>query len=148
MERGAKFDAIVEQVFAMQLTGRGKTPEEREKILRKLSGSRSSQEKREEGREDCGKRSRSRAGKHTEASAAAAKRPPKRITGTPGRGKTGSKGCTAFARKVRRGSEEERRSEVDLAEGSHDLASIVGRDINVAPPVGNAESRRILPRKI
>lgn len=35
---GAKFDAIVEQVFALQLTGRGKTPEEREKILRKLSG--------------------------------------------------------------------------------------------------------------
>lgn len=38
MPRGPKFDAIVEQVFAMQLTGRGKTPEEREKILRKLSG--------------------------------------------------------------------------------------------------------------
>ncbi len=36
--RGQKFDAIVEQVFAMQLTGRGKTPEERVKILRKLSG--------------------------------------------------------------------------------------------------------------
>jgi tRNA nucleotidyltransferase/poly(A) polymerase len=36
--RGPKFDAIVEQVFAMQLTGRGKTREEREKILRKLSG--------------------------------------------------------------------------------------------------------------
>jgi tRNA nucleotidyltransferase (CCA-adding enzyme) len=38
MARGEKFDAIVEQVFAIQLTGRGKTPEEREKILRKLSG--------------------------------------------------------------------------------------------------------------
>lgn len=38
MPRGPKFDAIVEQVFAIQLTGRGKTPEEREKILRKLSG--------------------------------------------------------------------------------------------------------------
>jgi tRNA nucleotidyltransferase/poly(A) polymerase len=36
--RGPKFDAIVEQVFAMQLAGRGKTREEREKILRKLSG--------------------------------------------------------------------------------------------------------------
>src|SRR5258707_1534364 len=36
--RGQKFDTIVEQVFAMQLTGRGKTPEERVKILRKLSG--------------------------------------------------------------------------------------------------------------
>jgi tRNA nucleotidyltransferase (CCA-adding enzyme) len=38
MARGEKFDDIVEQVFAIQLTGRGKTPEEREKILRKLSG--------------------------------------------------------------------------------------------------------------
>jgi len=35
---GAKFDAVVEQMFALQLNGRGKTPEEREKILRKLSG--------------------------------------------------------------------------------------------------------------
>ncbi|HUL16984.1 MAG TPA: hypothetical protein VLV88_13380 [Terriglobales bacterium] len=38
MPRGAKFDAIVEQMFAMQLTGRGKTPEERVKMLRRLSG--------------------------------------------------------------------------------------------------------------
>jgi tRNA nucleotidyltransferase (CCA-adding enzyme) len=38
LPRGPKFDAIVEQVFAMQLTGKGKTPEDREKILRKLSG--------------------------------------------------------------------------------------------------------------
>jgi len=38
MPAGPKFDAIVDQMFAMQLMGRGKTPEEREKILRKLSG--------------------------------------------------------------------------------------------------------------
>jgi tRNA nucleotidyltransferase/poly(A) polymerase len=47
MEHGAKFDEIVEQVFAMQLTGRGKTPEEREKILRKLSGIREVPKKKE-----------------------------------------------------------------------------------------------------
>jgi tRNA nucleotidyltransferase/poly(A) polymerase len=47
MERGAKFDEIVEQVFAVQLTGRGKTPEEREKILRKLSGIREIPKKKE-----------------------------------------------------------------------------------------------------
>src|SRR6202035_4400014 len=45
--RGAKFDAIVEQVFAMQLTGRGKTPEERLKILRKLSGIKEQAKKKE-----------------------------------------------------------------------------------------------------
>src|SRR5262245_30384827 len=38
MPAGPKFDAVVEQMFAMQLNGKGKTPEEREKILRKLSG--------------------------------------------------------------------------------------------------------------
>jgi len=38
MPPGPKFDAVIEQMFALQLNGRGKTPEEREKILRKLSG--------------------------------------------------------------------------------------------------------------
>ncbi|HVO59035.1 MAG TPA: hypothetical protein VMT51_15190 [Dongiaceae bacterium] len=38
MPAGPKFDAVVDQMFAMQLNGRGKTPEEREKMLRKLSG--------------------------------------------------------------------------------------------------------------
>ncbi len=47
MARGAKFDQIVEQVFAMQLTGRGKTKEEREKILRKLSGIKEPPKKKE-----------------------------------------------------------------------------------------------------
>lgn len=47
MARGTKFDQIVEQVFAMQLTGRGKTPEEREKILRKLSGIKEQPKKKE-----------------------------------------------------------------------------------------------------
>ena len=47
MARGPKFDQIVEQVFAIQLTGRGKTPEEREKILRKLSGIKEQPKKKE-----------------------------------------------------------------------------------------------------
>jgi tRNA nucleotidyltransferase/poly(A) polymerase len=47
MPRGAKFDEIVEQVFAAQLAGRGKTPEEREKILRKLSGIKETPKKKE-----------------------------------------------------------------------------------------------------
>src|SRR6266404_4601425 len=47
MARGAKFDQIIEQVFAMQLTGRGKTKEEREKILRKLSGIKEPPKKKE-----------------------------------------------------------------------------------------------------
>src|SRR5207249_10158036 len=47
MARGPKFDAIVEQVFAMQLTGRGKTKEEREKILRKVCGIKEQPKKKE-----------------------------------------------------------------------------------------------------
>jgi len=47
MARGPKFDEVIEQVFAAQLTGRGKTPEEREKILRKLSGIKEPPKKKE-----------------------------------------------------------------------------------------------------
>ena len=38
MPPGPRFDQVVQDVFAVQLNGRGKTPEERVKILRKLSG--------------------------------------------------------------------------------------------------------------
>jgi len=51
MPRGPKFDAIVEQVFAMQLAGRGKTKEEREKTLRKLSGIKEQPKKKEKEKE-------------------------------------------------------------------------------------------------
>jgi len=50
MARGPKFDEIVNQMFAIQLTGRGKTPEEREKILRKLSGIKEPPKKKEKER--------------------------------------------------------------------------------------------------
>jgi tRNA nucleotidyltransferase (CCA-adding enzyme) len=74
MERGEKFDAIVEQVFAIQLTGRGKTPEEREKILRKLSGIKEAPKKKEKkGAKGADKPHAAAAGKQSEASAAAAK---------------------------------------------------------------------------
>jgi tRNA nucleotidyltransferase (CCA-adding enzyme) len=47
MPRGEKFDAIVQEVFAIQLNGRGKTPEERIKTLRKLSGIKEQPKKKE-----------------------------------------------------------------------------------------------------
>jgi tRNA nucleotidyltransferase (CCA-adding enzyme) len=50
MARGPKFDQIVDDVFAAQLNGRGKTPEEREKILRKLSGIKEQPKKKEKER--------------------------------------------------------------------------------------------------
>jgi tRNA nucleotidyltransferase (CCA-adding enzyme) len=47
MPRGPKFDQVINEVFAVQLNGRGKTPEEREKILRKLSGIKEPPKKKE-----------------------------------------------------------------------------------------------------
>src|SRR5882762_6486913 len=74
MARGPKFDAIVEQAFAIQLTGRGKTPEEREKILRKLSGTKEVPKKKEKkGAKGAEKSHAAAAGKQSEASVAAAK---------------------------------------------------------------------------
>src|SRR5438270_1548420 len=72
MPRGAKFDQIVDQVFAMQLTGRGKTPEEREKILRKLSGIKEAPKKKEKKSAKTAEKGTITA-KQTEAGAAAAK---------------------------------------------------------------------------
>src|SRR5271155_4855330 len=38
VERGPKFDKVVEQFFELQLRGKGKTPEDRTKILKNLAG--------------------------------------------------------------------------------------------------------------
>jgi len=67
MPRGSKFDHIVDDVFAAQLNGRGKTPEEREKMLRKLSGIKEQPKKKEKEKKP------SRAEKHAHAHAAISK---------------------------------------------------------------------------
>ena len=38
VERGPKFDKVIDQFFEMQLRGKGKTPEDRTKILKNLAG--------------------------------------------------------------------------------------------------------------
>ena len=73
MQRGAKFDEIVEQVFAIQLTGRAKTPEEHVKILRKLSGIKEAPKKKEKEKKPA---------KAAEKSAAAAAPPAKQAHGS------------------------------------------------------------------
>ena len=47
MPRGPKFDHVVQEVFAAQLSGRGKTSEERIKMLRRLSGIKEAPKKKE-----------------------------------------------------------------------------------------------------
>jgi tRNA nucleotidyltransferase/poly(A) polymerase len=69
MPAGPKFDAVVEQMFAMQLNGRGKTPEEREKILRKLSGIKEAPKPKESK----GKDKKGKSGDKTHGTALAAK---------------------------------------------------------------------------
>jgi len=68
MPSGPKFDQIVQDVFALQLNGRGKTPEERVKILRKLSGIKEVPKKKEKE-----KKGAKGAEKHTEAAHAKVK---------------------------------------------------------------------------
>jgi tRNA nucleotidyltransferase (CCA-adding enzyme) len=63
MPRGPKFDQIVQDVFAIQLNGRAKTPEERVKILRKLSGIKEPPKKKEKEKKPA------KAEKHVETSA-------------------------------------------------------------------------------
>jgi tRNA nucleotidyltransferase (CCA-adding enzyme) len=50
MPRGPRFDHVVQEVFAAQLNGRGKTPEERVKMLRRLSGIKEAPKKKEKER--------------------------------------------------------------------------------------------------
>jgi len=78
MPKGPKFDSIVEQVFAMQLTGRGKTPEEREKILRKLSGIKEQPKKKEKEKKSV---------KGAEKIKPAAEKPPEKSTAIKPEGK-------------------------------------------------------------
>jgi tRNA nucleotidyltransferase (CCA-adding enzyme) len=54
MPRGPKFDQVINEVFAVQLNGRAKTPEEREKVLRKLSGIKEPPKKKEKERKGKG----------------------------------------------------------------------------------------------
>lgn len=69
MPRGDKFNQIVDQVFAMQLTGRGKTPEERLKILRKLSGIKEPPKKKEREKKTRGEKAAGLAGARENAAA-------------------------------------------------------------------------------
>ena len=88
MPRGPKFDQIVQEVFAIQLNGRGKTPEERVKILRKLSGIKEAPEK---------ERKRKEAGQSREARGDSGRKKGRRRgkTSHPDRHKAGMKAAAA-----------------------------------------------------
>jgi len=93
MPSGPKFDQIVQDVFALQLNARGKTPEERVKILRKLSGIKELPKKKEKE-----KKGAKAAEKLTEAAHAKAK--PSADKGLKAKVQAGAK--PAVARKAKK----------------------------------------------
>jgi tRNA nucleotidyltransferase/poly(A) polymerase len=111
MPRGPKFDQIVEQVFAMQLMGKGKTPEEREKILRKLSGIKEPPKKKEKKPAKGTDRAHAAAGigeaahkKHVAAKAAAKPAPKGKAAPTsPAKKATPAKGAARHAASPKKG---------------------------------------------
>ena len=76
--RGPKFDKIVEQLFEMQLRGKGRDPEHRQIILRKLAGIKEEPKKKPEKEK--------KKGKDTKEAAPAAKAPEKGKGAAPAAG--------------------------------------------------------------
>src|ERR1700684_90672 len=52
VERGPKFDKVIDQFFEMQLRGKGKTPEDRTKILKNLAGIKDEPKKPEKAKKE------------------------------------------------------------------------------------------------
>jgi tRNA nucleotidyltransferase/poly(A) polymerase len=115
MPRGLKFDQIVEQVFAVQLTGRGKTPEERVKILRKLSGIKEPPKKKEKEKKSSKAADKAHAaaavGEAAKQKHAAAKAEMKQAAkGKPAAPKHGARGAgTAHGKPSKAGKKSQRR---------------------------------------
>jgi len=84
MERGPKFDKVVEDFFQLQLLGRARKPEEHAKILRKLAGIKEPPKKVEEKKKPEKSKKKSESGSKQESAGAAApaapaKTPPHRM---------------------------------------------------------------------
>jgi tRNA nucleotidyltransferase (CCA-adding enzyme) len=78
MERGAKFDKVVEDFFQLQLLGRARKPEDHAKILRKLAGIKELPKKPEEKKKPEKPKKKGEPGyKQEQAAAAAPVTPPK-----------------------------------------------------------------------
>jgi tRNA nucleotidyltransferase/poly(A) polymerase len=73
MARGPKFEQVMEDLFNLQLTGKGRNPQDRTKLLRRLSGIKAEPPKREKKEEKKGKGSKLKKG--TEAPPPAPSKP-------------------------------------------------------------------------
>jgi tRNA nucleotidyltransferase (CCA-adding enzyme) len=77
MQRGPKFDKVVEDFFQLQLLGRARKPEDHAKVLRKLSGIKELPKKVEEKRKPEKPKKKGEAGAKPETAAAGPITPPK-----------------------------------------------------------------------
>jgi tRNA nucleotidyltransferase (CCA-adding enzyme) len=102
--RGPKFDKVVEELFHQQLAGKGRTPEDRTKILRKLAGIKEEPKKKEEKKksdEKLKKRLMGKDGKAKPAEASVAASPaPAAPSGGPQQRKLASAPVRAAAAKT------------------------------------------------
>lgn len=74
--RGAKFDKVIEDLFAQQLAGKGRLPEDRTKLLRKLAGIKDEPKKKEEKKKLDEKTKKKLIGKDGKTEQAASAAPP------------------------------------------------------------------------
>ena len=79
MERGPKFDKVVEDFFQLQLLGRARKPEDHAKILRKLAGIKELPKKVEEKKKPEKPKKKGEAAPKPEAAAAAGPVAPAKI---------------------------------------------------------------------
>jgi len=86
--RGPKFDQVLEDFFDAQLRGRGKDPEERTKLLKKIAGIKDEPKKIEEKKKGRGK-------KGAPGEKAPDKAVPVAVAGRPGKGKGAEAGAAA-----------------------------------------------------
>jgi tRNA nucleotidyltransferase (CCA-adding enzyme) len=87
MERGPKFDKVVEDFFQLQLLGRARKPEDHAKILRKLAGIKEAPKKVEEKKKPEKPKKKGEAPAKAEPAAAAPAAPSKQQAAKPSAGK-------------------------------------------------------------
>jgi len=110
MARGPKFEKVLESFFQLQLIGKGRTPEDRIKLFRKLAGIKEPPKVKEEKKRPTEKMKKKLTGRHTVAAAAtepAGKTPvasggalPETQVASPGRVKQASGSAAPAVRKA------------------------------------------------
>ncbi len=134
IQRGPKFDKIIEQLFELQLRGRGRDPESRVKILRNLAGikeepkKKPEKEKKRKGKDAAAPEAKQEKGK-SEAAAVPAAAP---AAAKAARGKTSGSAAAAIGAK---------------AKEKHDKAEVRDASAKRARAAGKSKARKAKSRR-